>query len=127
MTTKEFIDELERLDPLGDCQVWLGGDVHFMQRIPWYYDGKAAMLLKDEKGKIVGMREATVEDGDKIIVHLLSITDMGDWEVELNLFPSDDYEVTKFDIQGSEYFHEKFQKGLQSALKTYEEIAKTAK
>lgn len=80
MKLKDFIKEASKLSPDGEAHIVVdNGDIWFLESKPWYYDGVAKILIKDEKGEIVGIREATEQDGSKIVVHTKTANDLG-WD-----------------------------------------------
>jgi len=113
MKTKELIKELNKLDPEGNCEINFGGAITYLIRIPWYYDGKCSILIKDDEGKIIGIRQATAEDGDKINVHTTTVDDMG---------YDDGWDDTEHTVQGDEHFIQKYQHNKELAKKHKEEI-----
>lgn len=79
MKVKELIRQLHMLDPSGECQVFADADIHFLERLPWYYDGKPGILLRNHNEKnfnITGLRQITEADGDKIYIKTLDINDL---------------------------------------------------
>ena len=99
MKTKDLIKHLQELDPTGECQVFTGdGDIHTGIRLPWYYDGKPGILIRDENRKqeynIIGMREINESDGDKVYLYSQSLSDLVQEARQL-----DDYK-----IEGSDEF-----------------------
>ena len=80
MKTKELIRQLQELDPEGNCEVFGDGDIYFLEKLPWYYDGKPGILIRDESKKpyydIVGMREITPADGNKIYIKCMGLEDL---------------------------------------------------
>ena len=67
MKTKELIRQLQHLDPEGNCEVFGDGDIYYVDKLPWYYDGRPGILIRDESNKctynIEGMRQITEADG----------------------------------------------------------------
>jgi len=90
VTTAELIALLRAADPDGTTPVCVDNeDVHFVQRMPAYYDGRLQQFVHDEakRGKawsIVGAR--IVSSGDKVKIRTLSIRevlfDMPDLPIE---------------------------------------------
>lgn len=82
MKTKELIRQLVEVDPDGECEVFCpDGDIWFVQRLPWYYDGRPGILHRDPEltGKsfdLTGMRQITEKDGDKIYVYTMDVDDL---------------------------------------------------
>lgn len=110
MRTKELIEELNKLDPEGNCEVNFGGAITHLMRLPWYYDGACSILIKNDENDIIGMRQATERDGDKINIHTITVDDLGYDGV------TDDFE---FIIQGDERFLRKYQMGKDLAKKHF--------
>jgi hypothetical protein len=77
MKTKELIKRLQEEDPSGEIEVCVGNvDIHFVERMPAYYDGSLQVLIRDYNTKyynIVGGKY--VREGQKVKIHILSITD----------------------------------------------------
>lgn len=77
MKTKELIRRLQEEDPSGEIEVCVGNvDIHFVERMPAYYDGSLQVLIRNKNTKyynIVGGKY--VRSGDKVNIHTLSITD----------------------------------------------------
>ena len=77
MKTKELIKQLQELDPEGICEVFGDGDIYCLEKLPWYYDGKPGILIRDESKKpyydIIGMRQITPADGDKIYLKCMDL------------------------------------------------------
>jgi len=80
MKTKDLIAELQKLDPEGELECCVdNADIHFVDRVPAYYDGCLQVLLKDEKGRIQGAKYTS--EGVKIKIHTLSVCDaIFDWQ-----------------------------------------------
>ena len=104
MKTKDLIKQLQELDPEGNCEVFGAGDIHFAQRLPWYYDGKPGVLIRDESNtisyNIEGMRQIDPSDGDKIYLYSLGLDDLA---MEADVL--DDYK-----IEGDERFKSQYKK-----------------
>lgn len=66
MKTKELIRELQQIDPSGNQEVVIGTEaIHFVQKVPAYYDGCYTTLIRDsELGHIIVAGIKSV--GDKI-------------------------------------------------------------
>jgi hypothetical protein len=107
MKSKELIAILQELDPTGECQVYSEGDICDVIKLPWYYDGRQGIIVwKDKNFKtgdlnIIGLREHTVEDGDKIYIQCYTLDDAASDEIL-----SDDAKK----VEGSDYFLDKFEK-----------------
>lgn len=113
MKTKELIEELNKLDPEGNCEINFGGAITHLIRLPWYYDGKYSILIKNDDGDVIGMREATAEDGDKINVHTMTVDDLGYDEV---------WENFEYIIKGDDRFLQRYQRGKELAKKHISEL-----
>lgn len=105
MKTKELIERLQTLDPTGECQVYSEGDIYNVVKLPWYYDGRPGILIKDPESdkdefNILGLREHSPEDGDKIYLYCYTLDDAAS-DVGLN----GDTRI----IDGSDYFLGKFE------------------
>lgn len=118
MKTRELIKQLQELDPTGECEVFGGdGDIYFLEKLPWYYDGRPGILIRDETRKpyydVIGMRQITEKDGDKIYIHCLGIDDV---------FGEND----KDDLvcEGDEYFKERARKARQEYIEMITEMIK---
>lgn len=80
MKSKELIERLQRLDPTGECQVYGEGDIYTAIRLPWYYDGRPGILIKDpdrdkDEFNILGLRQHSIDDGDKIYLQCYTLDD----------------------------------------------------
>ncbi len=77
MKTKELIKRLQEEDPSGEIEVCVGNvDIHFVERMPAYYDGSLQVLIRDYNTKyynIIGGKY--VREGQKVKIHIMSITD----------------------------------------------------
>lgn len=78
MKTKKLIEELQKCDPTGEEEVCIGNvDIHFIEKLPAYYDGTLQVLIRDEKKSpyynIVGAKYKRT--GKKIVIHYHSISD----------------------------------------------------
>ncbi|HMC00795.1 MAG TPA: hypothetical protein VKN14_07155 [Flavobacteriaceae bacterium] len=77
MKTKELIEQLQKADPSGDCEVVADGTpIYFVAKLPAYYDGPLAILIHDEKLKdkcysITGYKLTCT--GEKIRLHLTDL------------------------------------------------------
>lgn len=79
MTTSELIALLKIEDPEGNTPVCVGNtDIHFVENLPAYYDGKLNQLIRDPKKApyydIVSAKR--VSSGHKVKIHTLSIHDV---------------------------------------------------
>jgi len=77
MKTKELIRQLQEADPSGEDEVSVGNvDIHFVDREPAYYDGCLQVLVRDEAQNGYNITGAKlVSQGNKVVIHTLSITD----------------------------------------------------
>jgi len=104
MKTKDLVKQLQELDPEGNCEVFGAGDIHFAQRLPWYYDGKPGILIRDESNttsnNIKGMRQITEKDGDKIYLYSIALDDLA----------MDADKLEDYKIEGDESFKSKYKK-----------------
>lgn len=74
MKTKELICLLQQEDPSGEVEVCVGNvDIHFLEYLPAYYDGRLQVLKRDEKDNIIGGKY--IKTGHKVNIHTLSISD----------------------------------------------------
>ena len=105
MKTKELIKQLQELDPTGECQVFGDGDIYCLEKVPWYYDGRPGILIRDETNKgtynIEGMRQITAADGPNKIY--LVCQGLDDLAMEADVL--EDYQ-----IEGDECFKERYKK-----------------
>jgi hypothetical protein len=106
MKSKELIERLQKLDPTGECQVYSEGDIYTAIKLPWYYDGRPGILIKDlnkdkDEFNILGLRQHSVEDGDKIYLQCYTLDDAASDEML-----SGDTRI----IEGDDYFLEKYEK-----------------
>lgn len=80
MKSRELIKRLQELDPDGECEVFGDGDIYCLEKLPWYWDGKPGILIRDENLKpyydVIGMRQITEKDGDKIYINCLGVEDV---------------------------------------------------
>lgn len=105
MKTKELIRLLQEADPSGEEEVCVGNvDIHFVEKLPAYYDGALQVLERDESKSpyynIVGGKY--VRSGHKVKIHTLSISDAlynaGNsmkFEVDYSQLPTDRIESAK--------------------------------
>jgi hypothetical protein len=106
MKSKELIALLQELDPTGECQVYSEGDICDVIKLPWYYDGRPGIIMwKDKNFKtgdlnIIGLREHTEKDGDKIYIKSYTLDDAAS-----DIMLSGDEKI----IEGSEYFLNRFE------------------
>jgi hypothetical protein len=74
MKTKEVIKLLQEEDPSGELEVSIGGvDILFIEALPYYYDGRQQVLVKNEKGNVIGGRYT--ESGNKVVIHYRGFSD----------------------------------------------------
>ncbi len=79
MKTKTLVQLLNEADPSGEIECCVGNvDIHFVERLPGYYDGAYQVLTRDENQKeyynITGGKY--IREGQKIQIHTLSIQDI---------------------------------------------------
>lgn len=115
MKTKKLIALLQEEDPSGELDVCVGNvDIHFVERLPAYYDGSLQVLERDEDCKyynITGGRY--VRAGEKVNIHTLSITDAisnaagreKPFPVDYSELSSDQAEATKKAHDGLREWH----------------------
>jgi hypothetical protein len=54
MKTSEFIKLLHQEDPNDECEVAVGNcPVRFVDKAPYYYDGRLQHIVRDESGKVI--------------------------------------------------------------------------
>jgi len=78
MKTKELIKELNEIDPSGNLEVTVGKiPIHFVERLPSYYDGKLQILMHDpKKAPYYDICGGVITDkGQHVCIHMLSIQD----------------------------------------------------
>lgn len=104
MKTKDLIKQLQELDSEGECNVFVGGDIFFCLRLPYYYDGKPGILIRNEQNndKIIGIRQITETDGDKIYIYSQTLEDVVSEQVIEEHYGNN----TKIIIEGNERFLE---------------------
>jgi len=78
MKTKDLIKLLQEADPEGETECCIGNaDIHFVEKLPAYYDGTLQVLLRDHSKdpyyNICGAKYTS--QGSKIQIRSLSITD----------------------------------------------------
>lgn len=83
MKTKELIRQLQEADPTGEIECCVGNaDIHFVQRLPAYYDGTLEVLVRDPEKRpfcdiVSGKRVST---GQKVNIHFMPIADaISEW------------------------------------------------
>lgn len=75
MKTKELIEELQRIDPDGEIEVYFGADpISHLEIAAYYYDGNPWKIIKDHEGETVGMKMV-----DR------------DWKIRIKVYPLEDY------------------------------------
>lgn len=111
MRTKELIEELNKLDPEGNCEVNFGGAITRLRRLPWYYNGACSILIRNDEDDIIGMRQANERDGDKINIYTITVDDLGYKVI------TDDFEYI---VRGDEGFLERYQMGKDLAKKHFD-------
>ena len=77
MKTKELIRQLQEADPSGEIEVCVGNiDIHFVERLPAYYDGRLEVLKRDEDCEYYNIIGGEfVAEGDKVMINTLMIED----------------------------------------------------
>jgi hypothetical protein len=89
MKTKKLIELLMKEDPSGEAECCIGNnDIHFVEIVPAYYDGRLEILNRDESlpyYNIVGGK--ITSRGMKIFINPLSLADvlLEDPEVPIDL------------------------------------------
>jgi hypothetical protein len=122
MKSRELINKLTELDPTGESHVvFSNGDVTEIFTLPWYYDGRAKIFIKDSSGKIIGIREATQEDGPKIVIQTKGVEDLA-WDVVEDSEYGEPLE--DFLVEGKDYFIQQYKTAKEEAIKFYEELNK---
>ena len=119
MKSSELIKRLQELDPAGNNEVCLGGDISEIYTLPYYYDGRAQIFIKDDDGDIVGIRQATEKDGDKIVIVTKNVEDLAWEKVEHEL---DTGKPKTFIIEGDNHFMARYDRGILEAKEVYEKI-----
>lgn len=87
MLTKDLIKKLQELDPDGNKEVVVGcEDIHFLESLPMYYDGRPILLKRDLSRSgynIVGARVGDFTGNGKIQIHTLSLEELFYDEIDL--------------------------------------------
>lgn len=85
MKTKDLIAQLQENDPTGEVECVVGGiDIHFVERMPGFYDGCYQVLIKDKPNQYpTGVK--IMRSGEKVMIHTLSASDL--------IFDAEDVEV----------------------------------
>lgn len=74
MKTSEFIKMLQEEDPNDECTVSVGNcPVRFVEKAPYYYDGRLQYIERDETGKVV--KVGWKAGGMKLKIHYDTIED----------------------------------------------------
>lgn len=78
MKTRDLIAALQEADPSGDIEVAVGNtDIHFVEKLPAYYDGCLQVLRRDPANEYYNIIGAEIRGrGDKLKIHTLSIREM---------------------------------------------------
>lgn len=110
MKAKELIKQLNAIDPTGEIEVFSdGGDIHYADALPWFYDGKPGILIKDEARtgyNVIGIRQINVKDGNKVYLKSLSLEDLA----------YENYDSDKeFIVEGDDAFKERYSKYCEEA------------
>jgi len=75
MTTKELIEQLQKLDPSGSLEVTIGkSPIKDVEVYPCYYDGAQVSILRDEQKKIIGWKWN--RSGSHIMIRNIDIDDL---------------------------------------------------
>lgn len=124
MKTKDFIKLLQEADPTGECHMMMeGGDVEKVERYPWFYDGRCTILERNDEGIIKGIRKAISEDGDKIVIYTINVTDLAyrkaEWDSYPRSSPIEKYMNQVYDLDIDEKLQEKFDEKYQQGLSIY--------
>jgi hypothetical protein len=70
MKTKQVIALLQKADPEGELEVCCGNvDISYIGRDPAYWDGTLQVLVRNEKGRVIGGKYK--REGHKVQIHLL--------------------------------------------------------
>lgn len=125
MKSGELIKKLKEVDPTGELEVSLGGDVVDIYTLPWYYDGRVRIFIRDENGEVVGIRQATEKDGSKIVIETKDWDDFAWEEEEHKLYDGNPREECI--VEGDDYFKDRYQKYKLEARETMKEILNKTK
>ena len=112
MKTKELIRQLQEADPSGEEEVCVDNvDIHFIETLPAYYDGKSQVLIRDRDCQYYNITGAKYRrNGLKVQIHSLSIVDalsnLGSRE-EAEEFKIDYSELAEQDQVSAKAAHEK--------------------
>lgn len=106
MKTKELIKLLQEADPSGEVEVCIGNaDIHFVEILPAYYDGRLQVLQRNPDINAYNITGAKLfENGDKIVLHPLSIFDAIWNDPDL---PIDYSDLSKESAERYKYAHDK--------------------
>jgi len=80
MNTKQFIEELQKIDPSGELTVCIGNaEVSYIDKVPGYYDGRLEKIIyNNDKTKnifnVIGAK--LVISGDKVRIFSTSLDDV---------------------------------------------------
>lgn len=75
MKTKDFIKELQKVDPSGQLECCIGnGDINHIEVLEAYYDGCMHVIERDEKGYAI--KGKIVSDGYKVSIKSIGIDDV---------------------------------------------------
>ena len=93
MKSSILIKRLLELDPEGNIEVFVGGsDIYFVDKLPYYYDGKPDILIKDESRQdynVIGVKQ--MDKGEKIELKTFSLDDVVfDDDKDKNIYEGDE-------------------------------------
>lgn len=75
MKTKEVIKLLQDADPSGELECFGCGnsDITYVDCLPAYYDGSGQLIIRDEKGRVIGAK--FLRSGNKVCIRTMDIED----------------------------------------------------
>lgn len=86
MRTLDFITLLQKEDPNNECEVLVGSHpVRFVEHLPYYYDGRAEFIERNEKNTVI--KAGYKAGGYKLKIHYDTLEDVliDNPDVELEL------------------------------------------
>ena|SRR5271157_3466792 len=93
MKTSEFIKLLQEEDPNDECVVCVSNHpVSWIEKLPYYYDGRLEHIEKDEKGNVI--KVGYLGGGMKMKIHYDTIEDV------LMDYPDAEWELSGVTYQG---------------------------
>lgn len=118
MKTSEFIKLLQEEDPNDECEVCVNNHpISWLERAPYYYDGRLEYIEKDEKGNVI--RVGYKAGGSKMKIHYDTIEDV------LMDYPDAEWELSGVTYKGSvENRHTDYLKACKKDGKEFEEWKK---